>query len=177
MVTGDLLRTNENQHLSVENVFDSGAEELVYNLRVEEYHTYFVGKLGWGFAVWSHNRCSPIQQLNQTEKGARANLRRALGGVKAGEQAHHIIPWELRTNRLVQLAARGGFGINSKANGVILSTVIHLGSHPKYTTAIELALNQIARRVGNQPFLAALELQRYTARVRNGLLGTTSHLH
>ena len=27
----------------------------VYNLRIEEYHTYFVGSAEWGFSVWAHN--------------------------------------------------------------------------------------------------------------------------
>lgn len=31
---------------------------VVYNMRVEEYHTYFVGSAEWGFSVWVHNACS-----------------------------------------------------------------------------------------------------------------------
>jgi hypothetical protein len=27
----------------------------VYNMRVAEYHTYFVGCEAWGFSVWAHN--------------------------------------------------------------------------------------------------------------------------
>jgi len=27
----------------------------VYNCRVAEYHTYFVGDQEWGFSIWSHN--------------------------------------------------------------------------------------------------------------------------
>jgi len=29
--------------------------ETVYNLRVAEHHTYFVGSEAWGFSVWAHN--------------------------------------------------------------------------------------------------------------------------
>jgi hypothetical protein len=29
--------------------------EPVYNMRIEGYHTYFVGSEYWGFSVWSHN--------------------------------------------------------------------------------------------------------------------------
>src|SRR5581483_3096131 len=32
--------------------------ETVYNLRVADYHTYFVGAPEWGFAVWAHNEYS-----------------------------------------------------------------------------------------------------------------------
>jgi len=30
---------------------------LVYNLRIADYHTYFVGSREWGFSVWAHNAC------------------------------------------------------------------------------------------------------------------------
>ncbi len=39
----------------VESVKDTGRYEVVYNLRVSDYHTYFVGGLDWGFDVWAHN--------------------------------------------------------------------------------------------------------------------------
>jgi len=53
---GDLLRT-ENGWVEVKKVMDTGRTEIVYNLRVEDYHTYFVGSEEWGFAVWAHNTC------------------------------------------------------------------------------------------------------------------------
>jgi hypothetical protein len=31
----------------------------VYNGRVAEYHTYFVGDEGWGFSLWAHNSYAP----------------------------------------------------------------------------------------------------------------------
>jgi hypothetical protein len=49
---GDLLSL-ENGWLAVEDVLDTGEYETVYNLRVAEYHTYFVGTLEWGFSVWA----------------------------------------------------------------------------------------------------------------------------
>ncbi|MCZ2340833.1 MAG: HINT domain-containing protein, partial [Bacteroidales bacterium] len=33
--------------------------EVVYNLRVADWHTYFVGGEDWGFSVWAHNTCDP----------------------------------------------------------------------------------------------------------------------
>ena len=41
--------------MAVAEVFDTGTYEPVYNLRVAEYHTYFVGKEAWGWALWAHN--------------------------------------------------------------------------------------------------------------------------
>lgn len=36
---------------------DSGEDVPVYNLRIADYHTYFVGGSEWGFSVWAHNAC------------------------------------------------------------------------------------------------------------------------
>ncbi len=52
---GDLLRSHDGQWLTVEGIADSGQVQTVYNLRVAEYHTYFVAASAWGFSVWSHN--------------------------------------------------------------------------------------------------------------------------
>ncbi|MBY0456346.1 MAG: hypothetical protein K2V38_03305, partial [Gemmataceae bacterium] len=36
-------------------IADSGRVETVYNVEVDEHHTYFVGREEWGFSVWAHN--------------------------------------------------------------------------------------------------------------------------
>jgi hypothetical protein len=36
-------------------VFATGELETVYNVRVSDHHTYFVGDDGWGWAAWAHN--------------------------------------------------------------------------------------------------------------------------
>ena len=56
---GDALRSHDGQWLAVESVRDTGREEAVYNCRVAEYHTYFVGDQQWGFSLWAHNSCGP----------------------------------------------------------------------------------------------------------------------
>jgi RHS repeat-associated protein len=56
---GDALRSHDGQWLAVEDVRDTGREEVVYNGRVAEYHTYFVGDDEWGFSLWAHNSCGP----------------------------------------------------------------------------------------------------------------------
>jgi hypothetical protein len=45
----------DQQWTPVENVLDTGKYERVYNLRVADYHTYFIGSQNWGFSVWAHN--------------------------------------------------------------------------------------------------------------------------
>ena len=55
---GDLLSSHDGQWIAVEECIDAGYEEAVYNCRVADYHTYFVGNSEtWGFDVWAHNQC------------------------------------------------------------------------------------------------------------------------
>jgi hypothetical protein len=51
---GDWLRT-DNGWVQVGGVKDTGRVETVYNLRVADHHTYFVGTPEWGFGIWAHN--------------------------------------------------------------------------------------------------------------------------
>jgi hypothetical protein len=50
---------------TVEDVLDTGEFETVYNMRVEDHHTYFVGTEDWGFSVWAHNTCSSTSSENK----------------------------------------------------------------------------------------------------------------
>jgi hypothetical protein len=52
---GDRIRLERDGWVRVDGVADSGRVETVYNLEVEDEHTYFVGGEEWGFAVWAHN--------------------------------------------------------------------------------------------------------------------------
>ncbi len=54
---GDQLLTVNKSKLAVENVFETGDTETVYNFRVADWHTYFVGSQDWDFEVWVHNAC------------------------------------------------------------------------------------------------------------------------
>jgi serpin B len=51
----DRLSTNLHDWAEVDKVVETGSPEAVYNLRVAEHHTYFVGSKAWGFALWTHN--------------------------------------------------------------------------------------------------------------------------
>jgi hypothetical protein len=52
---GDLLPSHDGQWVPVEEVEATGEAETVYNLRIADFHTYFVGSLAWGFSIWTHN--------------------------------------------------------------------------------------------------------------------------
>ena len=52
LIPGDQLSSHDGQWVTVEKVEDTGEYETVYNVRVADFHTYFVGSLEWGFSVW-----------------------------------------------------------------------------------------------------------------------------
>jgi len=56
---GEELVGKDGEWTAVEDVEDRGEVATVYNLEVEDHHTYFVGGDGWGFAVWAHNAKYP----------------------------------------------------------------------------------------------------------------------
>jgi len=55
LAVGDALLCEDGTWVGVEGVRDTGRWEPVYNLRVADHHTYFVGTEEWGFSVWAHN--------------------------------------------------------------------------------------------------------------------------
>jgi hypothetical protein len=59
---GDLLRSHDGQSIPLEYLCGTSPAETVYNLRIGDYHTYFVGKPEWGFSVWAHNSCAAPTQ-------------------------------------------------------------------------------------------------------------------
>jgi hypothetical protein len=52
---GDMLISDTGEWIPVERIVDTREVTTVYNLEVEDYHTYFVGCQEWGFSVWAHN--------------------------------------------------------------------------------------------------------------------------
>jgi hypothetical protein len=63
---GDLLSSHDGQWVAVEEQFETGEYETVYNLRVAECHTYFVGSRQWGFSVWAHNTYQEFRETVTT---------------------------------------------------------------------------------------------------------------
>jgi RHS repeat-associated protein len=87
---GDRLSSHDGQWVAVEEVFDTGEYEVVYNLRAADYHTYFVGTIAWGFSVWAHNaECVNPTGLRETagvaDNVAKVAVRKLRG--PNGEQA------------------------------------------------------------------------------------------
>ena len=55
---GDRVLCADGSTVRVEEVYDTGEWQLVYNLRVADHHTYFVGDESWGWCAWAHNAYS-----------------------------------------------------------------------------------------------------------------------
>jgi hypothetical protein len=51
---GDRVTCRDGSEAEVEKV-EAGGWQLVYNMRIADFHTYFVGCDEWGFSVWAHN--------------------------------------------------------------------------------------------------------------------------
>jgi hypothetical protein len=105
----------------------------MWDLTVSNIHTFAVGD---GAYVVHNNNCNP----SSTE------LDRHLGGTpNDGLAAHHLVPRQLASHRLVQLAMQGGFDIDEAANGLLVrdgrhaiaSEMFHSGSHATYTAMVQ----------------------------------------
>ena len=67
---GDELRLEGPGWIRVDSVEDTGRYETVYNLRVADFHTYFVGCEEWRFGVWAHNTCVKGSEYAHEEVGS-----------------------------------------------------------------------------------------------------------
>ncbi len=85
-------------------------------------------------------------QLSVKPYKARNTLRQTINPSKRrGVDAHHVVPWKLRSHPVVQKAAKGGFNINGRENGILISTRIHAKSlgHPKYNARVKATLDGV----------------------------------
>ena len=112
---GDSLCSLEDADATVKSIERKGGG-IVYNLEVEESHTYSVGTQG----VLVHNSCS-----SDARKLAK-NLAREGRGVVSGQAAAHLVPSNGFMGRWAPgakaraLLDRYGVGVNDAANGIAL---------------------------------------------------------
>jgi hypothetical protein len=131
---GDVLVGGENEETPVEDILATGQTETVYNFRVADHHTYFVGGPEWNFAVWAHNACviarpkmdnNPVSGNGKTIdiRGKAQNTTHTPGDVHAGkvdqlavQQANSLIndptvkQGYVVMNRSIRTAVGGGPG-------------------------------------------------------------------
>ncbi|MCG8762818.1 hypothetical protein G1K46_08750 [Tenacibaculum finnmarkense] len=94
--------------------------------------------------------------------GSRSKLAKIIA-VKTGEEAHHIIPWAIRINNVIQKASKAGFHMNAKVNGIALKKYNKLigeglhGNHPAYNAFVNFRLNKFK---GTSPEVAKAFLEK-----------------
>ncbi len=86
---GDRIATLTGEWVRVEEVYDTGEWAVVYNLRIADHHTYFVGNEEWGFAVWAHIAFCAQTAADGYITGLHSVLRN-MQNVPANSEAHHI---------------------------------------------------------------------------------------
>jgi len=94
LMEGDRLRSHDGRWVVLNGTRRTGNEVPVYNLRIADYHTYFVGSREWGFSVWAHNACGPTSHSEiSTGRTKPINLKEqiAMQEAKAGA-GKEIIP-------------------------------------------------------------------------------------
>jgi RHS repeat-associated protein len=82
---GDALASHNAETGVVEQVAESGGVVTVYNLRVADWHTYFVGCREWGFSVWAHNADYFVVKIEGTQTWTIVNEAGEVAQVAAGK--------------------------------------------------------------------------------------------
>jgi Pretoxin HINT domain/Protein of unknown function (DUF3990) len=78
---GESVLCADGSRVLVEEVYDTGEWQPVYNLRVADHHTYFIGEESWGWNAWVHNAyyyhgTSDLYAQNIVTSGVNLNMAR-----------------------------------------------------------------------------------------------------
>lgn len=112
---GDRLRSHNGRTVVVEDVYSNGVQEKVYDFRVEEHHTYFVGCAEWGLSVWAHNEYAQAEQLGLLQKRLKqlgyddASITAIMDAIRNGE-AVAIIGENMKRVRALESMVNGAGG-------------------------------------------------------------------
>lgn len=68
---GDYCKGHDGRWTMLADRLETGEREVVYNFRVADYHTYYVGKRSWGFSIWAHNADPDYEALKKKMEEAK----------------------------------------------------------------------------------------------------------
>ena len=120
---GDMLSSHDGQQVSVEAVKQLNEVAMVYNLRVSEFHTYFVGSSEWRFSVWAHNAaCGESVRLALEAEG----ISIPKGDPRLDTIAKHINDGELGAARKAIQDLPGG----GQKTGKTLTNILDAAENP-----------------------------------------------
>jgi RHS repeat-associated protein len=100
LIPGDVLVGHDGQDQAVQ-AKEAGKRETVYNMRVQDHHTYFVGCDEWGFSVWAHNACLVYRGLKAGD----------VGTIAAGQGISASLP---NAGNSIESHVRGGMLLRSQ---------------------------------------------------------------
>jgi hypothetical protein len=152
---GDEIRT-ENGWVQVNNVEHTGVWAKLYNLRVADHHTYFVGKPEWGFAVWAHN--ASYAELMHAADWSEMQVRRAFrilsekGEAAFATYAQPRLPDGLSVAVALEIAKRGVSAPGQHAP--LLGRALTQAQKQELATQVATALKE-AHKAGAEPVLPA----------------------
>ncbi|MBL8872296.1 MAG: hypothetical protein JNK90_21155 [Planctomycetaceae bacterium] len=106
---GDQLVSHDGQLLRIDAIQSTLQIATVYNLRVADYHPYYVGCEEWRWSVWAHNQCTYKDALKAVKEEAPATR---FGNAKAQMIARAI-------NRRVNAAAKALLKGNIEGFGAV----------------------------------------------------------
>ena len=116
---GNALLSYDGRAVPLLEVRHTGETEAVYNFRVTEGHTYFVGCAEWGFGVWAHNSYTALRNEGLTKnQSKRANMLYSTRDAAAAEA--YLLRQGFTGSRLVSLmdaAATSRSGAQRGPNG------------------------------------------------------------
>lgn len=126
----------------------------VYNLRVADYHTYFVGCNEWGWSVWAHNMCGPfgegLSKAEQLETYKRWKAANGIEGTPTPEQ-----PRQLRQLIHDQSGRSGTLGEYFDQAGIPDKAMVHLSAESAQSLQPGVAAKQIWVEAGEVRHLTA----------------------
>jgi hypothetical protein len=82
---GDQLVSSQGLRVPIESISNLNEITTVYNLRVADHHTYFVGGALWGWDVWVHNAYAEYSNVLRKAGVSRAIVRNASDMINAGD--------------------------------------------------------------------------------------------
>lgn len=87
LAVGVEVRGKDGDYHAIVAIEPSHVPEVVHNVEVGEYHTFFVGNATWGFAIWVHNEmlCSLLSKARAGDEAAKKALRERLAKPEPGD--------------------------------------------------------------------------------------------
>jgi intein/homing endonuclease len=97
LVKGDRLSSHDGQWVAVEEVFDTNEYETVYNVRIADFHTYFIGTEEWTFSVWAHN--ANVCQVSTSESSGEVTVKVLNPFRRGSRKSREFIAYMRRWNK------------------------------------------------------------------------------